>query len=79
MGTGCDAHHLVSRRHIATRWLVPYGLTVCTNIHQSPWLIDKWLAENEPELYEKVIAARVKIVQKKDVDMQEVRKKLEVA
>lgn len=66
MTTHLNAHHIITKRVFATRYVVDNGVTVCAgchtfriaSVHKSPWILYEWLEQNRPAQYEWFICNR---------------------
>ncbi len=84
-----NAHHVIGRRKLATRWDLRNGACLCSSCHtfsqnsahQNPIWFDQWLRNNRPEDYKHLQEKQweIKKFTKKELELLEValKEKLE--
>jgi len=87
--TNCiQAHHIITRLNLPTRFDVNCGVTLCAthhdfgieSAHVSPWFFYDWLEKNRPEQYAWFLTNRegIKIPKEMKMDEQFYREKLKI-
>ncbi|MHC4397839.1 MAG: HNH endonuclease [Planctomycetota bacterium] len=74
-----DPCHIISKRYWSTRWDTRNGIAGCRNKCHNEKVIMDWLYENDRERWEWVIKMRGTQVPNREVDIEEILRKLREA
>ena len=74
---GLHAAHIIGRRGLWTRWQVKNGLAVCPDCHVDSKIKD-WLKANDPNRYQWIIKQRAKVRHGQRIDLEAIRRNLEL-
>ena len=76
--TWLQAAHIIRRAYWSVRWHPKNGLCVCQDCHSYKIIMD-WLRDNHEVWYEWIMDQKRRIVPHREIDLEDVLKKLQAA